>query len=147
VWTRVHGTAGLVENGRADRGTVRLRRERFDKADGEPVERAYVPDFPRHHDAAVATGHGGSDYFVLLEFAEAVRAGQQPFFDVHRAVAMSSVGIQAWRSCLLGGVPQPVPDLRDPAVRDEYRQDRFSPDPADPDAVPVRVGPTFRSGQ
>ena len=148
VWTRVHGTSGLMENARAGvRETVRVRRERFDKRADEPVERSYVPDFPRHHDAAVATGHGGSDYFVLLEFAEAIAAGRQPFFDVHRAVAMSAVGIQAWRSCLAGGAPFPVPDLRDAVTREQYRHDLFSPDPTAPDPAPVRVGPTFRSGQ
>jgi predicted dehydrogenase len=148
VWTRVHGTAGLVENMRGGRReVVRVHRERFDKPADAPENVMYLPDFPRHHDAAVGTGHGGSDYFVLLEFADAVRAGEPPFFDVYRAVTMSAVGIQAWRSCLAGGVPQPVPDLRDLAVRESYRDDRFSPDPTAPDAVPVRVDPTFRSGQ
>ena len=144
VWTRVHGTAGLMENARAGRReVVRVRRERFDKAPDVPEELSYLPDFPRHHDAASATGHGGSDYFVLLEFAEAVASGAAPFFDVYRGVAMSAVGIQAWRSCLADGAPFPVPDLRDPAVRAAYADDHFSPDPRAADPAPVSV----RSGQ
>ncbi|HVX45838.1 MAG TPA: Gfo/Idh/MocA family oxidoreductase [Mycobacteriales bacterium] len=139
-WTRVHGTAGLMENARFGQpGSVRVRREVFDKKPGEPVERLYLPDFPRHHDAATAAGHGGGDYFVLLEFAEAVRTGRRPFFDVYRAVAMSAVGSQAWRSCLESGAPQPIPDFHDPAVRARYAGDTFSPDPASPNPVPVRI--------
>lgn len=140
-WTRVHGTAGLMENARYGApGSVRIRRESFEKKPGEPLETLYLPDFPRHHAAALATGHGGGDYFVLLEFAEAVREQRRPFFDVYRAVAMAAVGIQAWRSCLESGAPQPIPDLRDPAQRAQYAADTFSPDPSGTDPAPIRVG-------
>jgi hypothetical protein len=122
---------------------VRVRRERFDKAPDVPEELSYLPDFPRHHTAATATGHGGSDYFVLLEFAEAVASGEEPFFDVYRGVAMSAVGIQAWRSCLADGAPFAIPNLRDPAVRATLADDHFSPDPHAPAPALVSV----RSGR
>ena len=36
---------------------------------------------------------------------------------------MGICGILAYRSCLQGGVPVDVPDLRDPAQRDAFRND------------------------
>ncbi|HEY9412256.1 MAG TPA: hypothetical protein VIP77_21940 [Jiangellaceae bacterium] len=102
----------------------------------------YTPEFPRHHDAALATGHSGSDYFVVLEFAEAVRTCTAPFFDVYRAVTMAEIGIQAWRSCLADGAPFPIHDLDDPRARAVMAADAFSPDPSAAGArAPVRVGP------
>ena len=41
--------------------------------------------------------------------------GTPPFLDVYRGVAMSSVGILAWKSALEDGRPFDVPDFRDEA--------------------------------
>jgi predicted dehydrogenase len=130
-WVRVHGNAGLMENLRfGDRDMVRLRRERFDKDPGEPVELVFKPDFPSDHDAALGSGHGGSDYFVFADFKRAVHSGQQPYLDVYRGVTMAAVGIEAYRSALDGSRMRSLPDLRDPAQRDRHRHDEWTPDPA-----------------
>jgi predicted dehydrogenase len=124
VWVRVHGNKGLMENLRVgNSNSVRLKKEPWDTPDGTPVERVYTPPFPTHDAEARATGHGGGDFFVNLHFADAIRSGRQPFFNVHRAVTMSAVGILAYRSALEGSTPQAVPDFRDPAARGAVAND------------------------
>jgi hypothetical protein len=132
VWVRIHGNQGLMENLRyGDTRWLRVRREPFDKEEGEPTERVYLPDFPEHHDEATRAGHGGGDFFMNYHFAQAIRSGRQPYLDVYRGVAMSIVGILGYRSALADGAPVEVPDLRQAEVRDAYRDDHWSPDPRD----------------
>jgi len=131
IWVRIHGSRGQMENLRhGDRNLVRVRREQYHEEPSGPVEEMYLPQFPEHHELAAATGHGGGDFFVSYHFAQAIHAGQQPFLDVYRAVAMSAVGIQAYRSALADGNTMAVPDFRQAEVRRQYAQDDWSPDPA-----------------
>ena len=130
-YVRIHGNRGLMENCRhGSKDRLRVWREPWEKAPGEPTEIVYQPDFPEHHDAASASGHGGGDFFTMFRFAEAIRSGSTPDFDVYRGVDMSIVGILAWRSALADSAPVDVPDLSDPRMRDRYRNDHWSPDPA-----------------
>ena len=132
VWVRIHGNQGLMENLRCgNTRMVRVRREPFDKNEGEPVERIYQPDFPEHHAEATRAGHGGGDFFMDYHFAQAIRKNEQPFLDVYRGVAMSIVGILAYRSALQDSAPIVVPDFRDPEIRKQYADDDWSPDPRD----------------
>lgn len=131
VWVRVHGSTGLMENLRSGAtGMLRVRREPFDKAPGEPVETVYQPEFPEHGALAARSGHGGGDFFMNYHFSEAIRSGRQPYLDVYRGVAMSMVGALAYRSALDDSNTVAVPDLRNPAERDRYRHDDWNPDPA-----------------
>ena len=128
---RIHCTRGLMENLRwGDSKMLRIRREPFHKEPGEPVEKIYAPDFPEHHEAAVKAGHGGGDFFVCRHFADAIRTGAQPYLDVYRGVAMSIVGIQAYRSALNDSNTVDIPDFRKKEVRAQYADDHWNPDPA-----------------
>lgn len=130
-WVRVHGSRGLMEKLRhGDPSMVRLVREQWGEEPDGPSERTYLPRWPEAGEQAARAGHGGGDFFTLWHFAQAIRGGTQPFFDVHRGVAMSLVGIQAHRSALAGAVPVAVPDLRRREERDRHRHDHWSPDPA-----------------
>ena len=112
IWVRIHGNKGLMENLRyGNTNMVRLRREPFDKEICEPVERIYAPDFPEQHEAASRAGHGGGDFFMDYHFAQAIRRNEPPFLDVYRGVAMSVVGILAYRSALNDGNTLLVPDF------------------------------------
>jgi len=131
LWVRIHGSRGQMENLRyGDRNMVRLRREQYHEERTEPVEQIYLPDFPEHHAEAIKTGHGGADFFLNLHFAEAIRKNQQPYLDVYRGVAMSIVGILAYRSALQDSKTLEVPDLRRESEREKYAKDDWSPDPA-----------------
>ena len=75
---------------------------------------------------AAATGHGGGDFWVLYYFAQQILAGVPAPFDVFTAADCTIPGILAYRSSVEEGRPQHVPDLRDPAQREPYRNDHFA---------------------
>jgi predicted dehydrogenase len=132
-WYRVHGTRGAMEvvRGPGYFGTeqVRIWHEEWDLQPGQETETVYQPDWPEHADLARQAGHGGGDFWTNFEFATAIRTGQQPFLDVYRGVAMSSVGILAWKSALNDGAPLEVPNFRDEASRSRFENDTASPFP------------------
>ncbi len=134
-WYRVHGTKGAMEITRGPGyfgpGQVRVWHEEWTMKPGQLAERTYLPDWPEHADLARRAGHGGGDFWTNFEFANAIRSGRPPFLDVYRGVAMSSVGILAWKSALEDGRPFAVPDFRKEASRRDYADDHWSPWPKD----------------
>lgn len=148
-WYRVHGDKGAMEvvrgHGYFGTGRVRVWHEEWDREDTSiPLDRNYVPDWPDHGDLARKAGHGGGDFWTNFEFANAIREGGQPFLDVYRGVAMSSVGILAWKSALEDGAPFEVPDFRDEQSRKAYENDHWSPWPKDKDKQPNQPPPSIR---
>ena len=131
VWVRIHGSRGQMENLRhGDTNMVRLRIERYHEKGAKPMDRTYLPHFPAHHARALKAGHGGGDFFMNYHFAQAIRTGEQPFLDVYRGVAMSIVGILAYRSALQDSNTLEAPDFRKTSARRRYAHDDWSPDPA-----------------
>jgi predicted dehydrogenase len=132
-WYRVHGSRGAMEVARGPgyfgSGQVRVWHEEWDLREGEEKERVYAPDWPEHGDLARQAGHGGGDFWTCFHFAQAIRSGRPPYLDVYRGVAMSSVGILAWKSALEDGQPYAVPDFKDEASRRQYQDDHWSPWP------------------
>jgi len=130
---RIHGTKGAAELARGPGyfgpEQVRVWHDPWSVPEGMPTERIYKPNWPYHPELAQQSGHGGGDFWVNYYFGEAIRTGEQPFLDVYRGVAMSTVGILIHRSEMAGGMPQEVPDFRDKAAREKYRNDDYRPDP------------------
>ena len=85
---------------------------------------------------AARSGHGGGDFWVLYHFAREILDGVPGPFGVYTSADCTIAGIQAFRSQANGGTPMPVPDLRDIAQRDAYRQDTFQQAPFDTEAGP-----------
>jgi hypothetical protein len=110
-------------------GQVRVWHEEWDLRPGEVRERTYLPDWPEHGELARQAGHGGGDFWTAFHFANAIRSGEPPYLDVYRSVAMSSVGILAWKSALQEGQPFEMPDFRDEASRAQVEDDHWSPWP------------------
>ena len=133
-WYRVHGERGAMETTRGPGyfgpGQVRVWHEEWNCAPGIPTERSYLPDWPEHADLAKKAGHGGGDFWTNFAFANAIRSGEPPFFDVYRGVAMSSVGILGWKSALSDGAAFDVPIFRDEKSRAAYENDHWSPFPS-----------------
>jgi predicted dehydrogenase len=135
IWYRIHGTRGLIEHTRGPGywgpGQLRIVHDPWDVQLEEVCERTYLPDFPVWARKAGEAGHGGGDYFTTYYFSEAIRKGKQPYLDVYRGVAMSIVGILAWKSALQDGAPFSVPNMRREAERKAHENDAWSPFPED----------------
>ena len=132
-WYRFHGTRGLMENLRThgEHGKLRIVHEPWDCKPGDVHEKIYSPEFPIKAELARQAGHGGGDFFVLYNFAEAIRKGEPPWCDIYRGLAMSVVGIQAWRSALANGAPHKIPDFSKEQERAKHENDHWSPFPED----------------
>ena len=72
-------------------------------------------------------GHEDSERTMLRHFVDVVAGREEPFFDVHRAVAIAAVGSQAYRSLLAGGQPLAIPNLSDPAEQEAHVADDWTP--------------------
>ncbi|MDF2724704.1 MAG: hypothetical protein K0Q59_4379 [Paenibacillus sp.] len=126
---RLHGFKARVDT--YGNGQVRIARNEWELAEGEHEEVIYKPGFPSHASLATKAGHGGGDFWTTFHFAEAIRSGEQPYLDVYRGVAMSVVGILAYKSLLQNGVSFEVPDFKDEQARAAHEHDDWSPWPED----------------
>lgn len=107
---------------------VLLRYNEWERPEGVR-DGVYEPNWnDRDEELIKQTGHGG-DYISIRNFLDCVREGHQPEhpFDIHSAVAMSSVAILSHRSVLMGGQPFDIPDFRTEEARVQYENDRETP--------------------
>lgn len=72
-------------------------------------------------------GHLTTDYCTVRNYITEILEGRVPDMDVYRSTAMSAVAILGWRSVLNDGQQYDIPDFRDPAAREQYRNDDLSP--------------------
>ena len=75
----------------------------------ELADRYEHPLWREQKEEAERSGHGGGDFFVLQDFAEAVITGSKPEIDVYDAVTWSSITPLSIQSVSRGGVPMDVP--------------------------------------
>jgi predicted dehydrogenase len=142
IFYRLHGEWGLMETGRGPGywgpGSIRIVHDEWDLKPGQVPEKCYYPRFPDWAKEAASAGHGGGDFFTNYYFAEAIRKGEQPYLNVYRGVAMSVIGILAWKSVLNNGNSYTVPDFTREESRKAYENDHWRPmDLDDPNAPPV----------
>lgn len=142
IFYRLHGEDGLIETGRGPGywgpGNIRIVHDEWDLKKGQVPESSYYPQFPDWAQGALKAGHGGGDWFTNHYFAQAIRTGKQPYLNVYRGVAMSVVGILAWKSVLDNGNGYEVPDFQKESSRRKWENDAWRPlDLNDPNAPPV----------
>jgi len=82
----------------------------------EPLYK-YAADFEhplwrKHGAEAQGAGHGGADFFVVREFADAMLEQRPPAIDVYDAVTWSSVTPLSAQSLASNNASVPVPDFR-----------------------------------
>lgn len=84
------------------------------------------PQWPCMAEEAEKGGHGGGDFWELYYFAREIRHGEPGPWNIYAACDVTLAGIMAARSSRSGGQVMEIPDFRDPAIRERYREDHWS---------------------
>ena len=146
---QVYGTKGMLETDRWDGNKMSAYIEGEKLCKGELTH--YAPEaFSAGELARQTGGHGGSDYYTTHFFLEKILGrpdGDRFSIDVYKAVDMGICGILAYRSVLNGNVPVRVPDLRNQAQRELYRNDHACTNPAVAGAQLLPVTPQLDISQ
>ncbi|MBR2373345.1 MAG: GNAT family N-acetyltransferase [Lentisphaeria bacterium] len=93
---------------------------------------------PEHNELtklAEKAGHGGGDFWILYNFANAFYNGTPIYWDIYTACDVTLTGIMAVKSEYSGGIPVDIPDFRDKNIREKYRYDNFSQQHIDPHKI------------
>lgn len=147
IWYAVYGSHGRMESAREDtgEGVERL----FVNADAYSGEYAphevesYRPVQDKANKSA-AFGHGGSDFYSMYHFVQKILGDPSAdTIDVYEALDMFLPGMFAYRSILKGGIPMEIPDLRNKAEREKWRNDTAC---TDPQAAGDQLLPTSADG-
>lgn len=77
------------------------------------IEQKYLPEMWRNPpEAALKSGHGGGDYFEVLEFIESIVNGTPSPIGIHEAMDMTLPGLMSQQSILNDNAWMDVPDSR-----------------------------------
>ncbi len=122
---QVYGKTGMMESRRYNDAEFNIYKEKAAEdvyCDGDWEK--YDPVQP-YKSGENATGHGGSDYYPTYFFIEKIlgRENGKWCIDIYTAVDMGLCGILAWRSVLAGNQPVKIPNFRNKAERDAWRND------------------------
>lgn len=136
VWYTLYGSKGRLETVRYDTDVPQMVKRLFVNADayeGEYPEikiEDYIPERDMD-DIAKDFGHGNSDFYIMYNFIRKIQGYEDAdTVDVYEAMDMFLPGLFAYRSILAGGVPVEIPNLRDKAVRELWRNDTLCTDKA-----------------
>jgi len=133
IWYSVYGSKGRIESGREDAGCENASRVYVNLDKEEGVSEYHVEDYiPDHINSHIAEthAHGGSDYVCLSNAFDYILGDKNAdVIDVYEALNMWMCGFFGYLSVLEGGIPMDIPDLHDPMVRDQYRNDNRCTDP------------------
>ena len=148
IWYSVYGSKGRLECGREDAmdGHIGKLYINKDEYDGGYETGSLNALFPQHapEGEVEGFGHGGSDFFSMYYFIKKILGDEDAdTIDVYEALDMFLPGLFAYRSVMAGGIPLELPNLRDKAERDKWRNDTTY---TDPKAAGDMFLPTFSKG-
>ena len=132
IWYTIYGSKGRMESAREDtkEGDISKIYVNADEFDGQYINdvKAYKP--VREFDGIAAEfGHGNSDFYTMYNFIEKILGNKDAdMIDIYEALDMFLPGMFAYRSVLNGNIPMLIPNLRDKAVRDKFREDTMCTD-------------------
>lgn len=140
LWYSLYGSKGRIESGREDPelgaengiSTVYVSVDEYSGQYEDMRNERPLRYKPRDEmtDIANSFSHVGSDFYSIYHFTEKIRGNEDAdVIDVYEAMDMFLPGMFAYRSVLAGGIPMEVPNLRDKAIRDKYRNDTTCTDP------------------
>lgn len=133
TWYSFYGSKGRIESAReaADKSGVSMVYAELDEAEGiESTEvKAYIPE-EAQAEVCKNYGHGGSDYYCFYNAVDFILGNDKAdIIDLYAALDMWMCGFFGYISVLSGGIPMDIPDLRDKAVREKFRNDNRCTDP------------------
>jgi predicted dehydrogenase len=114
-WHRLIGTQGTVETNRSDADKMKWLRDV--KSPGIPEEVWWGYDESTTSAEALASGHGGADYYPIHTFVQSILQDTTPELDVYKSAETAAPAILAAQSAELGGARIEVPDFRPNALR------------------------------
>ena len=126
VWYSVYGSKGRMETAREDAKVdyVDHLYVNWDEFSGEYGPEKLEDYYPTRPDDEFAKqfAHGGSDFYTMNHFLEKIKGNPNAdIIDVYEAMDMFLPGYFAYLSILDGNKPKEIPNLRDKAARDEWR--------------------------
>ncbi len=116
---QLQGTDGAYESARGgpgerDKVWLRSKSAAPQWLDLWSLESEFVPDAWKNlGERALATGHGGGDYFEILDFVEAITGRRPPPIGIDEAMDMTLPGLVSQESIARDGVWLAVPDSRE----------------------------------
>lgn len=116
---QLQGTDGAYESSRggpgdADKVWLRALSEEMKWHDLDSVTEKYMPQMWRNPPPeALRAGHGGGDYFEVLEFLNAIRGAAPCPVGIHEAMDMTLPGLVSQESIAQDGAWLAVPDSRE----------------------------------
>ena len=134
IWYSVYGGKGRAESAREDAEcegvqTIHVNVDEFSGQYNGKHLSTYKPKMVCDGEEK-GFGHGGSDFYTMYNFAEKILGNPDAdIIDVYEAMDMFLPGMFAYRSVLQGNAPMQIPDLRDPAEREKWRNDTACTDP------------------
>jgi hypothetical protein len=114
----LQGTKGAFEGARrpGERSWVWVEDRCSDPNTWVPLadfEAEFLPETWRNPpEAALQAGHGGGDYFEVVDFVDALQGRKAPTVDIDYAMDMTLPGLVSQESIRQGGAWLPVPDSR-----------------------------------
>jgi predicted dehydrogenase len=115
---QLQGTDGCYESARApgEKNRIWLRSrdpEAKNWYDLEDFAEEFTPEpWRRYAEEAEKSGHGGGDFFEILDFLDAVAGRRPPPIGIHEAMDMTLPGLISQDSIAADGAWLPVPDSR-----------------------------------
>ena len=115
---QLQGTKGCYESARSRGEKHRIwladiSEDRHTWMDLMDLEAEYMPELWRNPpEAALKAGHGGGDFFEVLDFVKSVTGEQACPIGIHEAMDMTLPGLVSQQSILQDGVWLDVPDSR-----------------------------------
>jgi predicted dehydrogenase len=131
VWYCIYGSRGMMETDRWNKTFDRINVYR-ENGKNNHKHRSYVPPFPLQTALSkIISGHGGSDFYTMHYFLEAIRGtSKRNIIDVYQAVDMTLPGLLGYKSIYNGNAPIDIPNLKKKTERLKYRNDVWTVDPA-----------------
>ena len=135
IWYSIYGAKGnmetarvIAQNGAFDR--IYIHADEYSGGYDTTKKDTYLPTRAQDEQAK-SFGHGTSDFYTMYNFVRKIQGDPDAdIIDVYEALDMFLPGLFAYRSILNGGIPMEIPNLRDKAVRDLYRNDTACTDPS-----------------